>query len=154
MPVVELITCDHFFNFFFSVINRIYLCLITHLKKADTLAIAIKLGFILQAKTELVFLNNNNDVVLSFPFKDTVLEAGMSKEDTSREERFLHQEVDGSDIDTLFEPKALTNFETIGSDQKLEDVTFFDESGELQQNLLIKGNNLLALHSLVCPFSR
>ena len=60
------------------------------------------------------FIKNDNDVVLSFPFKDAVLEAGMSKEDVGREERFLHQEVDSSDIDTLFEPKVLTNVKYSG----------------------------------------
>ena len=47
------------------------------------------------------FVKNDNDVVLSFPFKDAVLEAGMSKEDVGRDERFLHQELDSKDIDTL-----------------------------------------------------
>ena len=44
---------------------------------------------------------NSPEVVLNFPFKDTVLEAGMTKEDSSREERFLHIEMDAKDIDTL-----------------------------------------------------
>lgn len=68
--------------------------------------------------------------------------------DAGREERFLHQEIDGADIDTLFEPKAFTNFKLLGSDKNIQDTTFFNENGNLQQNLLIKGNNLLALHSL------
>ena len=33
-------------------------------------------------------------------------------------------------------------------DESETKINFFDENGELQQNLLIKGNNLLALHSL------
>ena len=59
------------------------------------------------------FVAHNTDVVLSFPFKDTVLEAGMTKEDAGREERFLHLEVDGRDIDVLFEPKVLTNYQYV-----------------------------------------
>ncbi len=72
----------------------------------------------------------------------------MKKEDTGREERFLHQEVDGADIDTLFEPKVLSNMQILGNNQSNLNMDFFGENGNLQQNLLIKGNNLLALHSL------
>lgn len=118
------------------------------LKKGRYTRHSNKIGLYSTSHDRVGFLNNNNDVVLSFPFKDTVLEAGMNKEDKGREERFLHQEVDGADIDTLFEPKTFTNFQLIGSDKNIQETTFFDESGNLQQNLLIKGNNLLALHSL------
>ena len=118
------------------------------LKKGRYTRHSNKIGLYSTSHDRIGFLNNNNDVVLSFPFKDAVLEAGMSKEDAGREERFLHQEIDGADIDTLFEPKAFTNFKLLGSDKNIQDTTFFNENGNLQQNLLIKGNNLLALHSL------
>ena len=99
------------------------------------------------------FIKNDTEVVLNFPFKDTVLEAGMSKEDVGREERFLHIEIDSKDIDTLEEPKVLTDFrhvdkdgeEPLTAENKIE---FFDENNNLKQNLLIKGNNLLALYTL------
>lgn len=99
------------------------------------------------------FIKNDNDVVLSFPFKDAVLEAGMSKEDAGRDERFLHQELDSKDIDTLEEPKVLTDFRYVDKDGERpltasSDVSFFEANGELAQNLLINGNNLLALYSL------
>lgn len=99
------------------------------------------------------YINNDTDVVLNFPFKDTVLEAGMSKEDVSREERFLHQELDSKDIDTLEEPKVLTDFCYVDKDGETplttnSDIAFFDKAGNLRQNLLIKGNNLLALYTL------
>ena len=99
------------------------------------------------------FIKSGNDVVLSFPFKDAVLEAGMSKEDVGRDERFLHHSLDSKDIDTLEEPKVLTDFRYIDKDgEKIltadSDVQFFDVNGELNQNILINGNNLLALYSL------
>lgn len=99
------------------------------------------------------FIKNDNDVVLSFPFKDAVLEAGMSKEDVGRDERFLHQTLDSKDIDTLEEPKVLTNFSYVDKDGEKSlnassDISFFDKDGNLKQNLLIKGNNLLVLHTL------
>ena len=71
------------------------------LKKGRYTRYSNKIGLYSTSQDQIGFLNNNNDVVLSFPFKDTILEAGMSKEDVGREERFLHQEVDSSDIDTL-----------------------------------------------------
>lgn len=99
------------------------------------------------------FVKNNTDVVLDFPFKDTVLEAGMSKEDVGRDERFLHLEIDSKDIDTLEEPKVLTNFKYIDKKGEIKldnksEIEFFGKNGELKQNLLIKGNNLLALYTL------
>lgn len=118
------------------------------LKKGRYTRHSNKIGLYSTSHDRIGFLNNNNDVVLSFPFKDTVLEAGMKKEDTGREERFLHQEVDGADIDTLFEPKVLSNMQILGNNQSNLNMDFFGENGNLQQNLLIKGNNLLALHSL------
>ncbi|CAM9370902.1 hypothetical protein [Acinetobacter bereziniae] len=84
------------------------------LKKGRYTRYSNKIGLYSTSQDRIGFLNNNTDVVLSFPFKDTVLEAGMSKEDSGREERFLHLEVDGSDIDTLFEPKVLTNIKYSG----------------------------------------
>ena len=99
------------------------------------------------------YIANTPEVVLNFPFKDTVLEGGMTKEDSGRDERFLHLEIDKKDIDTLEDPKVLTNFKYIDENGETEltadsDIEFFDEKGELKQNLLIKGNNLLALYSL------
>ncbi len=99
------------------------------------------------------FIKNDTEVVLNFPFKDTVLEAGMSKEDVGREERFLHLDIDSKDIDTLEEPKVLTGFRCVDKTGEKSltaesDIEFFDTEGNLKQNLLIKGNNLLALYSL------
>lgn len=99
------------------------------------------------------YLANAPDVVLNFPFKDTVLEAGMNKEDVGRDERFLHLEVDKRDIDTLEEPKVLTNFKYVDKNGEValtanSDIELFDGDGKLKQNLVIKGNNLLTLFSL------
>ena len=122
------------------------------LKKGRYTRYSNKIGLYSASGDRTGFLNNNDDVVLHFPFKDTVLEAGMNKEDTGREERFLHHEVDGKDIDTLFEPKVLTNFQHFSNFDSTEltknRIDFFDNEGNLKQNLLIKGNNLLVLHSL------
>jgi adenine-specific DNA-methyltransferase len=104
-------------------------------------------------KTKKNFIKQDNDVVINFPFKDCVLEGGMSTEEAQRDERFLHIEKDAKDIDTLFDQKVLTNFSYIDKlgETKLDessDVEFFDKNENLKNNLLIKGNNLLALHTL------
>jgi adenine-specific DNA-methyltransferase len=77
----------------------------------------------------------------------------MSSEEAGREEKFFHETMDRADIDVLKDPKVLTGFERIDSDgvHAITDpstVEFFDAEGNLAQNLLIKGNNLIALHSL------
>lgn len=131
-------------------------------KKGRYTRFSNKIGLYSTSQDRIGFVNNNNDVILSFPFKDTVLEAGMSKEDVGREERFLHQELDSTDIDTLFEPKVLSNFQYFSNkngetkhltELSSNDIEFFDKKGVLQENLLIKGNNLLALHALKQKFS-
>ncbi len=121
------------------------------LKKGRYTEYSNKIG--LFDKSNKQFIGNSPEVVLSFPFKDAVLEAGMTKEDAGREERFLNIKIDAKDIDTLEDPKVLTNFKYIDKDGEKEldensNIKFFDENGELKQNLLIKGNNLLALHTL------
>lgn len=123
------------------------------LKKGRYTQYSNKVGLYSISQDRIGFLNNSNDVVLSFPFKDAVLEAGMKEEDLDRDERFFHQEIDGADIDTLFEPKVLTNFQYFsktdsGINCSEEMTEIFDDSGNLQENLLIQGNNLIALYSL------
>ena len=89
------------------------------------------------------YINYNEDVVIDFPYKDSVLEAGMTKGDVGKEEVFYHNVLAKEEIDTLLEPKVLTN------------MTKYDEFGEHNvteikdtDNLLIKGNNLIGLTSL------
>ena len=77
----------------------------------------------------------------------------MSNEEAGREEKFFHETLDRADIDTLRDPKVLTGFEKIdkGGIHKVtspDTIDFWDENGELKENLLIKGNNLIALYSL------
>ncbi|WP_256864677.1 site-specific DNA-methyltransferase [Marinilactibacillus piezotolerans] len=89
------------------------------------------------------YLNYNTDVVLDFPFKDCVLEGGMSNEDEDKKEVYYHNVIAKEEIDTLFSPKVLTNMNKYDKDGERE-VTEFNDN----DNLIIKGNNLLALHTL------
>lgn len=99
------------------------------------------------------YLKKSNEIVLVWPYKDCVLEGGMTKEDEDREEIFWNTTLAPDDISRLFEPKVLTNFECWDIEAvakgKPNRVTGFDD----KDNLLIKGNNLLVLHSLRARFA-
>lgn len=94
------------------------------------------------------FISEGKEVVLSFPYKDCYLEGGQTKEDAGRDEIFWNETLAPDEIDRLLAPKVLANF------------TLYDKSGKHKvksispaDNLIIKGNNLLALHSLKKKFS-
>lgn len=96
------------------------------------------------------YLDENLDVVLDFPYKDTVLTANMSKESEKlkelRDEPFFNEVIAKSEIDVLLDKKILVNAVKYDAEYpEGEKVTSFDEATD---NLIIKGNNLLALHSL------
>lgn len=93
--------------------------------------------------TDGKYLNYNTDVVLDFPFKDCVLEGGMSNEDEGKQEVYYHNVIAKEEIDTLFSPKVLTNVKKYDEDGEHKVTEFNDDD-----NLILKGNNLLALHSL------
>ncbi len=59
------------------------------------------------------YLQYNTDVVLDFPYKDCILEGGMTKEDIGKEEVFYNEIIARDEIDTLLAPKALVNAEKI-----------------------------------------
>lgn len=89
------------------------------------------------------YLTESNEVVLSWPYKDCVLEGGQTKEDQKRKEIFWNETLAPDEVDRLLEPKVLTNFKKYDKDGE-HDV----EGVDIDDNLIIKGNNLLALHSL------
>ena len=90
------------------------------------------------------FISSKNDVVLSFPYKDCVLEGGQTKEDQKREEIYYNELLAPDDVDRLLAPKVFTNMKRYTKDGE-ENITSFEEN----DNLLIKGNNLLALSSIL-----
>jgi adenine-specific DNA-methyltransferase len=91
------------------------------------------------------FIDETADIVLDFPFKDTVLKAGMTKEDQKdTDEPFLHETIAKAEIDQLLEPKIFVN--ATKYDQENLDGAPVDNFED--NNLIIKGNNLIALHSL------
>jgi len=89
------------------------------------------------------YLQYNSDVVLDFPYKDTVLEGGMTKEDVGKDEVFYHNILAKEEIDTLLSPKVLSNIKKYDAKGEHEVTEFSDND-----NLIVKGNNLVGLHSL------
>jgi adenine-specific DNA-methyltransferase len=95
-------------------------------------------------------ISSSDDVVLSFPYKDCLLEGGQSQEGSRRDEFFWNRTLSAEDIDALLSPKALRNFKIIkgSGSSEVDEVESFSSN----QNLVVKGNNLLTLHSLVGKF--
>ena len=89
------------------------------------------------------FITDSREVVLAWPYKDCMLEGGQTKEEAKRDEVFWNETLAPDEINQLTEPKMLTNFRRYDKDgeHNVEHLSPND-------NLIIKGNNLLALHSL------
>lgn len=90
------------------------------------------------------YLDKNTNVVLSFPFKDCVLEGGQSVEDQKREEVFYNEIISQEQITNLLSPKVITNIKKITKDGEQQNPEITEKD-----NLIIKGNNLLVLSSLL-----
>lgn len=99
------------------------------------------------------YLKERGEVALVWPYKDCVLEGGQTKEEEKRKEIFFNEVLAQDEINRLLDPKVLTNFKRYTADG-IKPVTDFkrDEEGIIRENLIIKGNNLLALHSLKTKF--
>lgn len=94
------------------------------------------------------YLSEDKNVVLNFPYKDCVLEGGQTKEDAKRQEIFFNETLAPSEINRLLDDKVLTNFKRFDKDGE-HDVEELKDT----DNLIIKGNNLIALHSLKKRFA-
>lgn len=90
------------------------------------------------------FISGSNDVVLSFPYKDCVLEGGQTKEDQKKDEIFYNETLAPDEVDRLLYPKVFTNAVRYTADGQVKATEFTDND-----NLIIKGNNLLAISSLL-----
>ncbi|STO30765.1 Modification methylase MboII [Fusobacterium necrogenes] len=150
------------------------------------------------------FLQDTQDIVLNFPFKDCILEGGQSTDEgidsyfnyeitefkdqekankvelvgketkvkvsargkenyvisgfkeykTKRKEIFFNEILAKDEIDRLLERKAFTGWKKYSEtgEEIIENIRR-DENGVIKENLIIKGNNLLALHSLKKEFN-
>jgi len=94
------------------------------------------------------YLSENKNVVLNFPYKDCILEGGQTKDDVKRQEIFFNETLAPTEINRLLDDKVLTNFKRYDIEGKHEVEELSD-----RDNLIIKGNNLIALHSLKKRFA-
>lgn len=103
-----------------------------------------KIGLAVNDDTTDNFIKTIKDVVLVWPHKDCVLEGGQTKEDQKRNEIFWNETLAPDNVDRLLDAKAFTNFKKYDKDgeHKVTEI-----KGD--ENLIIKGNNLLVLSSLL-----
>ena len=94
-------------------------------------------------------LRERAEVSLVWPYKDCVLEGGQTTEEEKRCELFFNEVLAQDEIDCLFDPKVLTNWKRyiVNGEHEAPEIRH-DENGTMRENLLIKGNNLVALHTL------
>ena len=90
------------------------------------------------------FISKSNDVVLDFPYKDCILEGGQNKDDEKRKEIFYNEVIANDEINRMLSPKVFTNVKKYTKDGVEENITF-----DNNDNLIIKGNNLIALASIL-----
>ena len=88
-------------------------------------------------------LSENHDIVLNFPYKDCILEGGQTKEDVKRDEVFFNETLAPIEITRLLDDKVFTNFKRYDKDGEHEVIEIKEDD-----NFIIKGNNLVVLHSL------
>lgn len=89
-------------------------------------------------------ISSSGKVELVFPYKDCVLEGGQTKEDQKRQEIFYNEALAPDEVDRLLYPKVFTNACRFTADGFAN----AQEASELD-NIIIKGNNLLGLASLL-----
>lgn len=89
------------------------------------------------------FISESREVVLAWPYKDCILEGGQTKEEAKRNEIFWNETLAPDEVNRLTEPKVFSGFKRYDKDGEHE-VEHLSEA----DNFIIKGNNLLALHSL------
>lgn len=109
------------------------------------------------------FLNQRSEVELVFPHKDCVLEGGQTKEDQKRQEIFFNEVLAQDEITQLLEPNVLTGGKRYDSEGEhpldgfVRDAGINEKRGlpkdTITDNLIVKGNNLLALHTLKREFA-
>ena len=114
------------------------------------------------------FLRERGEVLLVWPYKDCVLEGGQTKEEEKRKEIFFNEILAQDEINRMFDPKVPTNWKRHTakgehqqkrggvipdkhSESKVSELKR-DENGIIRENLIIKGNNLIALHTLKQQF--
>lgn len=136
-------------------------------KEVDGIAVFDKVGFgwvvnnreflpdsYTRFKNKIGLVNYSGDIISStgnvelvFPYKDCILEGGQTKDEQKRSEIFYNETLAPDEIDRLLYPKVFTNIKRFSQEDRGEAI---DEYGG--ENLVIKGNNLLTISSLLKKF--
>ncbi|GAA7187846.1 site-specific DNA-methyltransferase [Helicobacter pylori] len=122
-------------------------CLTKELENSFT-RFANKIGLYSQGYPKDHPIKSSELVVLNFPFKDNVLLGNAKDNSAKTNECFYHEILHKKEIDALFKQKALCRFEMHGEGD-LESAL-----KDRNTNYLIKGNNLIAIHSLKKKFAK
>ena len=93
------------------------------------------------------FISAADNVALVFPYKDCVLEGGQTKDDQKRDEIFYNTTLARDEVDRLLAPKVLVNATRYSAEGAAPADIFSND------NLIIKGNNLLVLASIKKTFA-
>ncbi len=89
-------------------------------------------------------ISTSGKVELVFPYKDCVLEGGQTMEEQKRQEVFYNQSLALDEVDRLLFPKVLSNAVRYSEDGQSPTAEFLSTD-----NIVIKGNNLLSLATLM-----
>lgn len=89
-------------------------------------------------------ISKSNDVVLDFPYKDCFLEGGQDKDNQKRKEIFYNEIIASDEINRMLSPKVFSKAKRYTQNGVEENILFNEDD-----NLIIKGNNLIALSSLL-----
>lgn len=93
------------------------------------------------------FISTSDKVELVFPYKDCVLEGGQTKEDQKRSEIFYNETLAPDEVDRLLYPKVFSGAVKISQTGESPVKEFSNND-----NLIIKGNNMLSLASVLKKF--
>ena len=92
-------------------------------------------------------MSDEDNIIINWPFKDTVLVGGQSTDEIfqNKKEIFLNEIIAYDDIDKLYDEKVLTNGKIYLKNQNKK-IDLIEKP--IDQNFIIKGNNLIALSCL------
>ena len=93
------------------------------------------------------FIARTNKIALVFPYKDCVIEGGQTSDAQKRNEIFYNVTLAPDDVDRLLEPKVFSRAQRFTAEGAAPAENFSDND-----NLIVKGNNLIALASLIKRF--
>ena len=136
---------ENFFNLLRVCFRNPYSLIVSYNKDIDKKKLPL-IFIVTLAKTlgdNNVSISKRDNVVLSFPYKDCILEMDSTEETEKRKEVFFNETLMKKEIDTLLSPKVFANVKRISKNGEETTIDIHSD------NLIIKGNNLLSMYSLV-----